>query len=175
MKNYVFTQTGYLDLDKPEDYDFPMREIADALSRVQRWAAQGDYPFTVAQHSIMCADVAHNLGLSVQVQRECLMHDAAEAYIGDLARPIKMHDPYFEALDLRVTKALFRRHRIAFPLCEAVHDIDRYVALFEAAICFGPRAFDDCFSDVKDLGLIVTIPPSDAGAFLRVAQRLDLY
>lgn len=73
------------------------RDIAHALSLVCR--ANGHFPhfFSVAQHSINCMKEAAARGYSKRVQLGCLLHDASEAYLSDITRPIKPHlTGYFE-------------------------------------------------------------------------------
>ena len=66
-----------------------IEDIAHALSLLCR--ANGHFPFfySVAQHSINCFDEACKRNYSKRVQLACLLHDASEAYLSDITRPIK--------------------------------------------------------------------------------------
>ena len=66
-----------------------IEDIAHSLSLMTRANGHCRQFYSVAQHSINCALEARNLGLSPRVQLACLLHDAAEAYIADIPRPVK--------------------------------------------------------------------------------------
>lgn len=74
----------------PENIDqIDIYDIAHALSNICRFGGHCKRFYSVADHSIRCADVAKNMGLSKEIQLWCLLHDAAEAYIGDIPTPLK--------------------------------------------------------------------------------------
>ena len=66
-----------------------IEDIAHALSLMCR--ANGHFIrfYSVAQHSINCANEAKARGLSARVQTACLLHDGSEAYLSDVPRPVK--------------------------------------------------------------------------------------
>ena len=72
-----------------KDTDVDIIDIAHALSLLCR--ANGHFPifYSVAQHSLNCANEAKARGYSKRVQLGCLLHDASEAYLSDVTRPIK--------------------------------------------------------------------------------------
>lgn len=69
--------------------DIDIEDIAHALSLLCR--ANGHFPhfYSVAQHSIYCMNEAKARGYSARVQLGCLLHDASEAYLSDITRPVK--------------------------------------------------------------------------------------
>lgn len=64
-------------------------DIAHALSLICRANGHFKQFYSVAQHSINCAIEAKARNYSRKVQLACLLHDASEAYISDLTRPVK--------------------------------------------------------------------------------------
>lgn len=68
---------------QPDQATIDPADIAAGLSRRYRFNGQADRPLTVAQHSLAVAD-----RLPPKLQLWGLLHDATEAYLPDLARPL---------------------------------------------------------------------------------------
>lgn len=64
-------------------------EIAHALSHINRYTGHTTEPWSVAQHSILVYLMATELEWKPQGRLMALLHDAHEAYVGDVASPIK--------------------------------------------------------------------------------------
>lgn len=71
----------------PEDVD--IFDIAHALSMICRFGGHSRVFYSVAQHSILVAYEAERAGLNRAVCLAALLHDAAEAYVGDMIWPLK--------------------------------------------------------------------------------------
>lgn len=65
-----------------------LREIAERLSRIQRWNGRTTIPWTVLQHSVLAASLLPETA-SDYLRLTVLMHDAAEGWTGDIPRPFK--------------------------------------------------------------------------------------
>lgn len=84
----IFTHSGIFirPLD-PNPDAIRIEDIAHALSNQCRWTGHTSRFYSVAEHCVgvsrLAAMQAHEWGLSA------LLHDASEAYLADLARPIK--------------------------------------------------------------------------------------
>lgn len=78
---------------RPEDID--IRDVAHSLSLLCR--ANGHFPhfYSVGQHCLCCMREAAARGYSRRVQLGCLLHDAGEAYLSDVIRPIKAQMPEY--------------------------------------------------------------------------------
>ena len=68
-----------------------LRDIAHALSLLCRGGGHMKYFYTVGLHSLNCAREAASRGWSNRLVLACLLHDASEAYISDIIRPVKAH------------------------------------------------------------------------------------
>ncbi len=66
-----------------------INDIAHALAIVNRFTGHTNRPYSVAEHSLLCADMARHDSKSALVQLCCLLHDAHEVYTGDVSSPAK--------------------------------------------------------------------------------------
>lgn len=83
--DFIFTFTGkrFYPIDpRPEEID--IRDIAHALSMQCRYTGHVSRFLSVAEHSLGVASL-----LPQELKLAGLMHDASEAYLADIARPIK--------------------------------------------------------------------------------------
>ncbi len=71
--------------------DVSLRDIAHALSLLCRGGGHMKYFYTVGLHSLNCAREAAARGWSDRLVLACLLHDASEAYLSDIIRPVKAH------------------------------------------------------------------------------------
>lgn len=96
--NIMNTYTGrQFDPMKITPDDICMEDIAHALSLLCRGGGQLLWFYSVAQHCLNCAEEARARGWSRRMILACLLHDASEAYISDIIRPVKIHlDNYRE-------------------------------------------------------------------------------
>ena len=74
-------------------------DIAHALSMLCR--ANGHFKsfYSVGQHSINCMNEARTRNYSQRVQLACLLHDASEAYLSDITRPVKAELPRYREIE----------------------------------------------------------------------------
>jgi|GEM_PF-1289247 len=63
--------------------------IAHQLAQINRYAGATRRPYSVAEHSLLCADLADEAGCPPVVQLCCLLHDAHETVVGDVSTPVK--------------------------------------------------------------------------------------
>ena len=86
----IVTFTGkHFDPTAPEENLIDLSDIGHALSLICRGNGHVKYFYSVAQHSIACCREAQARGYSDRVQLACLLHDASEAYMSDVTRPVK--------------------------------------------------------------------------------------
>lgn len=94
---------SWFDLLDPSNSDFTIQDIAQGLGNICRYAGQCSHFYSVAEHSLHVSTVAENFKL------EALMHDAAEAFLGDVTRPLKQLLPQYKKIETSVEKAIFHR------------------------------------------------------------------
>ncbi|WDR04268.1 HD family hydrolase [Devosia algicola] len=130
-----------LDILDPSPLDVELSDIAHGLARVARWngQTQGDYPYSVAQHSILVLDLFqnHNPFATAAGALHALLHDAPEYVMGDIISPFKaaMGGNYKE-VENRLLGAIHVRFSLsAVPpatLVKQIKKADREAAYFEA-------------------------------------------
>ena len=102
--------------------DICVEDIAHALSLLCRANGHLRHFYSVGQHSLACQREAAARGWTPRVQLLCLLHDASEAYIGDLTRPLKRHLPAFDDIERRLQGQIFAALGVAPPTeAEAGH------------------------------------------------------
>ena len=69
-------------------------DIAHALSNQCRYTGHTETFYSVGEHVVRCTRWLREQGAPLEDLRWCLMHDASEAYLVDIPRPLKV-DPYF--------------------------------------------------------------------------------
>ena len=91
MKNWIETLSGIaFDLDNPTSAMVNFDDVATSLSRQCRYNGHCSNFYSIAEHSIHCTDMAKLDGCNKYIQLLTLIHDAHEAFIGDIVRPIKV-------------------------------------------------------------------------------------
>lgn len=114
---------GDLDLAAPSSiFVASPVEIATALSRLARFNGWGPRFYSVAEHSILCDEIARADGVPALYRRAVLMHDAAEVYIGDVIRPLKRLVPELQAIEDAVFAAIVERFDLPIGYGVAAYD-----------------------------------------------------
>ncbi|MBS4210036.1 HD domain-containing protein [Bacillus sp. FJAT-50079] len=121
----TYTGIEFWPLDPRAD-EISTRDIAHALSLTCRANGHAAHFFSVAQHSIYCAREAKNRGYSERVQLACLLHDASEAYISDITRPVKRHLTDYMKIEDTLQKTIYETYGLV-SLTEAELDLVRLI------------------------------------------------
>ncbi len=90
----TYTGKNFDSLDVDESL-LDIKDIAHALSLMCRGNGHVQHFYSVAQHSLACAKEAKERGYSKEIILGCLFHDASEAYLSDVTRPIKKELTYY--------------------------------------------------------------------------------
>jgi len=118
--DYIQTYTGHKFWPlEPEPEDVFINDIAHALSQVCRWTGHCIEFFSVAQH---CIYVSRMVGK--KFARWGLLHDAAEAYLCDVAKPIKPFLSNYQETECQLMKCIAERFNLGWPVPKQVHDAD---------------------------------------------------
>jgi hypothetical protein len=130
--NTIRLRSGkYLDLLNPKPSDFEFADIAGGLSKICRFGGQCEFFYSVAEHSYHCATVAKEDGLSIEDQRAVLMHDAAEAFIGDVVKPLKIALPDYEIIETIMEECIVSRFDLGNTPLAFIKEIDQAMLIAE--------------------------------------------
>jgi 5'-deoxynucleotidase YfbR-like HD superfamily hydrolase len=101
----LLTYSGrWLDLTDPANCDFVIEDVAWALGRILRYNGHLKIDYNVAMHCIVMSYMVPEM-----FALEALLHDAGEAFMGDIIKPIKSMFPEVEALENRVTGSIMKK------------------------------------------------------------------
>lgn len=124
------------DLLDPHGSDFGIEDIAHGLAHVCRYTGQCRHFYSVAEHSILVSDVVREFAY------EALLHDAAEAFIGDVTRPLKQLLPDFKRIEANIEAAIIQRFGMDPRYREVVKQADLRVLAAEQSQIMGPGCAD---------------------------------
>lgn len=112
---------GRLDLLDPRAEDININDIAHALSLICRFNGHTRRFYSVAEHSVLVSRLVDR----PEHRLRALLHDAAEAYLGDITRPLKQLLPDYRKAEARVWGVICERYHFG-------HDKEADAAIAEA-------------------------------------------
>lgn len=116
---------AWFDFCAPTTSDFTIDDIAHGLANICRYSGQCKRFYSVAEHSLLVSEVARGF------EFEALLHDAAEAFLGDITRPLKQLLPEFKRIEKDVELAILDRFGVPAPLPPQVKHADLRVLAAE--------------------------------------------
>jgi 5'-nucleotidase len=136
--NTIRLRSGnYLDLADPQPDQFTLADIAGGLSKICRFGGQVERFYSVAEHSIWCARVGGGDGQCQDTQLALLMHDAAEAFVGDVVKPLKIMLGGYAEIEARVEATITEKYLMDFPReAWAIEEIDHAMLIAERRAMF---------------------------------------
>lgn len=129
----------YIDLLSPQPESICVEDIAHALSFINRFGGHTATPYSVGEHSIGVSNMLMRSFGESRLALLGLLHDAAEAYLGDMVRPLKEQmEAYRSAetkMELVIARALIPpRGSEDLPRHQLVKSADRTIISFEMSV-----------------------------------------
>jgi hypothetical protein len=155
MQPEILTAAGdYFNLVNPRQSNIDITTIAHALSHLCRFTGHTRTFYSVAQHSVMVSYL-----VPPEDALAGLLHDATEAYVGDVAAPLKQMLTDYQTIERGVEKAVFTHFGLPTSLPASVKYADRVALAIEARDLM--PAIDHVWDIVRgiDISTMPTIEP----------------
>ena len=134
----------------PDINKIHIEDIAHSLSLLCRATGHISHFYSIAQHCINCVNEAKTRGYPAKLQLACLLHDASEAYISDITRPVKRHLSDYREIEKILQDIIFTKF-LGAPLTDdefaVVDEIDNAMLVHELNTLTKTKRFPD--TDVK--------------------------
>ena len=183
----VETFTGrYVDTKNPQPETINLEDIAHALANTCRYGGHCQQFYSVAEHAVFVSVRLERKGVHTQAALAGLHHDDAEAYLGDIPRPLKLHiGATYGRLSDRMDRAIVQGLDLPFDE-DALHDpivkdADNWALFVEARHLLPSRGINWSGSALEGWGLtpstakrIVTPDYWHGGLVPRKAEALFL-
>lgn len=127
----TFTGRRFKPID-PNPININIRDIAHSLSMNCRYNGHCSRFYSVAEHSVLMSSYLYDMGWDWETQIWALLHDASEAYLPDMPRPIKGLVNGFDEAEERIQRAIAMRFNLSWPIPEIVHVCDDGILADEA-------------------------------------------
>lgn len=108
-------------------------DVIHSISNLNRFVGHSSRPYSVGEHTLWCALMAHNMGYTTREILLTLIHDFEEAYTGDCPTPLKERLPEFKAIAKKVEHAIYE-HLDIEPPTEEEHALVKRVDITMLAI-----------------------------------------
>ena len=112
--DWIQTSVGvkFYPLD-PRIEEINIEDIAHALAHQCRFSGHSKLFYSVAQHSCVVSDIIEQKK-GEEVARAALLHDASEAYLVDIPRPLKHLQAFsaYRSIEKQLERMIFRRFGI---------------------------------------------------------------
>lgn len=125
MQTYTGRQFWPLD---PRPEEVCIEDIAHALSMICRYNGHCNEFYPVAQHSVLVSDA-----LSEEYKLWGLLHDASEAFVVDVVRPLKPYLMGYKEIEQNVMNAIATRFELPLEIPEEVKRVDNAILADEMA------------------------------------------
>jgi hypothetical protein len=124
----IVTPSGTLiNVEEPQVHEICINDIAKGLSQIIRFKGDITKRYSVARHSFVVSYL-----VPPQYALEALLHDAPEAYLGDLISPVKAVCEDYQKLEQVWWEVVAAKWGMADTISETVHTADKLAFVAEA-------------------------------------------
>jgi hypothetical protein len=167
---WIQTFTGKrVDPRNMTEADICIEDIAHALSMQCRYGGHTRYFYSVAEHCILVSEaIAYRGHYGRRAQLYGLLHDADEAYLPDMCRPVKEMFPEYKTAGDRILELVVKKYYLPYGAVEEVKKVDHMLLHTEAQQLMGDLNGWYLPEPPMPEVTVQCLPPSEAEAeFLR--------
>lgn len=114
--NWISPYSGaQINLEQPKPEQINLEDVALGLSNTNRYGGQTIPSLNVASHSLNVAEILNQQNKAVVTELYGLLHDTAEAYLGDVPRPAKEKIEGFEELEENILNSTYKKFGLPKP------------------------------------------------------------
>lgn len=129
---WIQTYCGmHFDLVMPTKDMICIPDIVHALSRLCRFTGHAKTFYSVAEHCCKMHDHAAFMYADPTMAYEALLHDAHEAYVGDVSAPLKRLLPGYKELQERVDLLIRSKYGLSSHMPDAIRQMDLAILMTE--------------------------------------------
>jgi uncharacterized protein len=157
--SYIITQSKKIfDFHDPVQRTYDIEDIAHSLSNICRYNGHTPSFYSVAQHSVLVAN-----RLPRELQMAGLLHDASEAYLGDVTTPLKKKLKDYKYYEDAFMYEISTVYGFDYPFHKEIKNVDQRMLITEAVQFYGQELVEDWESYIEPFNLIIDpLPPSEA-------------
>lgn len=156
--SWIQTHIGRsFDLLNPTPEQVAITDIAHSLSHICRFTGHCREFYSVAQHSVLVMSLVPD-----HLKAQALLHDATEAYVGDMSWPLKQLLPEYKAIEQGVWEAIAEAYGLPTKLDPGVKHADSVALMLERRDLMpgGKHAWAPQFEEVaRNLPVCIRIVP----------------
>jgi len=155
----------------PSPSDICIEDIAHALAHLCRYGGHVADFYSVAEHCCHMCEKA-----PPELKKWALLHDATEAYIVDMPRPVKRNLPGYSELEKRLEWAVAKRFALPLPMPAGVKELDNRILLDERKefMCIQRHSWGQEIEALQPLGvtLLGLMPHAAENWFLELWEQV---
>lgn len=151
---------GRVSVMNPQPDQIDILDIVVALTKQCRFNGHCSEFYSVAEHCVRGSLLAEKL-YGKEIAREFLLHDATEAYMGDMIRPVKRMIPQFKEMEQVFWKAISSKFNLPYIHSKEVHYIDNVMVTWEKRDLLPHAEVWPNLPDITQLYLPKLVPCSD--------------
>lgn len=184
MQNYFATFSGRkINIETFSEDDVCLEDIAHHLVSIKRYGGAQSFGtnYTVAQHSYLLAQYCFD-SEAIEIARHALLHDASEAYLGDIVSNLKGYLPDYAKIESRFQSIIESKYGVFLSPRgrRYVERLDKDILIDEVEVLF-PSELQDLYLNgidkTKRLGVKIDTqitPYKDKAQFLGWCKLLGV-
>jgi hypothetical protein len=173
----IVSGDSWYDINSLKDEDMSVEFIASTLSKICRYIGHiyrldelvnhkfNNKIYSVAQHSVMMAESILITTGDPYKAKQALLHDAPEAFFGDIISPLKRNMENVKVLEIALERRIFGFFGIPLELDPYIKQVDSNICIYEITSLIGSEAHESEFWS----------PKQSAERFVSMYNRIELY